>query len=115
MIHWEVGNYRLDEEVMLTFMCLFALYIHLPVDNSEKLSYFLKELSKKVYKISEEEFRLYYMEVRRMVMTEEVLGPRLPLLIIKVVSNSYLYQTQQFEVEVHHKVYSSLKKMFPAL
>jgi len=50
-----------------------------------------------------------------MVATEEVLGPRLPLLIIKVVSNSYLYQTQQFEVEVHHKVYSPLKKMFPTL
>jgi hypothetical protein len=34
VIHWEVSNYRLEEEVMLTFMCLFAFYIHLPVDNS---------------------------------------------------------------------------------
>ena len=33
VIHAEILNYRLEEEVMLTFMCLFAIYIHLPIDN----------------------------------------------------------------------------------
>jgi hypothetical protein len=45
---------------MLTFMCLFAIYIHLPVDNSEKLLFFIKEITKKNYKVTEEEFRIYY-------------------------------------------------------
>lgn len=96
-------------------MCLFALYIHLPVENSDKLSFFIKELTKKVYKVSEEEFKVYYSEVKRMVAGEDNLAQSLPLLIIKVVSNSYLYQTQQFEVEIHHKVYSSLKKIINGL
>lgn len=52
---------------MLTFMCLFALYIQLPVQNSEKLNFFIKEICKKAYKVSEEEFMIYYNEVKRMV------------------------------------------------
>lgn len=50
-----------------------------------------------------------------MVSGEDNLTQNLPLLIIKVVSNSYLYQTQQFDVEVHHKVYSAIKKMYPTI
>ena len=100
---------------MLTFMCLFALYIHLPVDDSDKLSYYLKEVNKKGVKVSEEEFRLYHREVNAMVGPQENSSQTLPLVIIKVVSNSYLYQCQQFEVEIHHKVYSTLQKYHKAL
>lgn len=50
-----------------------------------------------------------------MVAGEDNLALALPLVIIKIVSNSYLYQCQQFEVEVHHKVFSQLKKMYPNL
>lgn len=72
-------------------------------------------MAKKNYKVSEEEFKIYYAEVRRMVAGEDNLALALPLVIIKIVSNSYLYQCQQFEVEVHHKVFSQLKKMYPNL
>lgn len=38
------------------------------------------------------------------------MGQSLPLIIIKIVSNSYLYQCLQFDVEVHHKIYAQYKK-----
>jgi len=34
-------------------MCLFAIYIHLPMDNNEKLVFYIKEITKKQYKLSE--------------------------------------------------------------
>jgi hypothetical protein len=67
VIHAEILNYRLEEEVMLTFMCLFAIYIHLPVDNQERLDFFIREITKKNYKVTEEEFRVYFSEVKRML------------------------------------------------
>lgn len=50
-----------------------------------------------------------------MIAGEDSLDQSLPLIIIKIVSNSYLYQCLQFEVEVHYKVYPEYKKMFPSL
>lgn len=100
---------------MLTFMCLFAIYIHLPVDNSEKLLFFIKEITKKNYKVTEEEFRIYFSQVRKVLTEEDNIGQSLPQIIIKIISNSYLYQCLQFQVEVHHKIYSSFKKMFSTL
>lgn len=50
-----------------------------------------------------------------MVLSEDNMSQTLPLVIIKIISNSYLYQCIQFEVEVNHKIYSQYKKMFSNL
>ena len=47
-----------------------------------------------------------------MLSTEDSLSTSLPLIIIKIISNSYLYQCLQFEVLVHRKVLEYYKKMF---
>jgi hypothetical protein len=44
-------------------MCLFALYINLNVQDDSKLVAFLKDICKKDYKVSKEDFRAYYTEV----------------------------------------------------
>lgn len=50
-----------------------------------------------------------------MIAGEDNIGQSLPLIIIKIISNSYLYQCLQFEVEVQHKIYPQYKKMFSTL
>ena len=72
-------------------------------------------MTKKQYKVSEEEFRIYLGEVKRMLLSEDSLSTSLPLIIIKIVANSYLYQCLQFEVTVHHKIFASFKKVFSSL
>lgn len=48
-----------------------------------------------------------------MVSGEDSIAQSLPIVIIKIVANSYLYQCQQFDAEVHHKIYSQLRKVYP--
>lgn len=72
-------------------------------------------MSKKNYKVSQEEFRIYLEEVKRMLLCEDNLSTSLPLIIIKIISNSYLYQCLQFEVTVHHKIFHTYKKVFSSL
>ena len=50
-----------------------------------------------------------------MLLSEDNLSTSLPLIIIKIISNSYLYQCLQFDVTVHHKIYASFKKVFSSL
>lgn len=50
-----------------------------------------------------------------MVSSEDNISQTLPLVIIKIISNSYLYQCIQFEVEVHHKTYSYYRKSYSSL
>lgn len=50
-----------------------------------------------------------------MLLSEDSLSTSLPLIIIKIVANSYLYQCLQFEVTVHHKIFASFKKVFSSL
>lgn len=52
---------------MITFMCLFGLYINVPINDDSKLSAFIKEIGKKEYKISKNDFRSYYKEVQKKV------------------------------------------------
>jgi len=52
-------------------MCLFALYINVPVNDDAKLSAFIKDIGKKEYKVSKEEFRTYFMQVEKKVSEEE--------------------------------------------
>lgn len=37
VIHSELQNYKLDEETLLTFICLFSMYIHLAVHEKYNL------------------------------------------------------------------------------
>jgi len=50
-----------------------------------------------------------------MVSSEDNISQTLPLVIIKIISNSYLYQCIQFEAEVHHKTYSYYRKSYSSL
>ena len=52
VIKAEIRQYRLEEELMITYMCLFAMYINLPINDEAKLSSFIKDIGKKQYKIS---------------------------------------------------------------
>ena len=88
---------------MITFMCLFAMYINLPVHDEKKLSNYLKEIGKKQYKISIEDFRSYYSQVEKKVEEEDDEAITIPFLIIKIMNNSFLYQCQQFQLTIHSK------------
>jgi len=65
--------------------------------------------------VTEEEFRIYFVEVKKMLASEDSLSTSLPLIIIKIISNSYLYQCLQFDVLVHRKVFDTYKKIFNKL
>lgn len=52
---------------MITFMCLFAIYINVPVQDDGKLGAYIKDIGRKEYKVSKEEFRAYYAEVEKKV------------------------------------------------
>lgn len=67
VIKSEILKYRLEEELMITFLCLFAIYINVPIHDDCKLSSFIKDICKKEYKVSKEEFRTYYAEVEKKV------------------------------------------------
>ena len=45
---------------MITFMCLFAMYANIPIYDNEKIKGFIKDIGKKRYKITLDEFRTYY-------------------------------------------------------
>lgn len=62
VIKSEVLKYRLEEELMITFMCFFAMYVCLPVEDDLKLGAFIKDTCRKEYKVSKEEFRAYYVQ-----------------------------------------------------
>jgi hypothetical protein len=48
---------------MFTFMCLFAMYINMPLED-DKINTFVKDIvGKKNYKVTLNEFRTYYSEV----------------------------------------------------
>ena len=100
---------------MITYMCLFAMYINLPIFDDSKLTSFIKDLGKKSYKISHQEFRAYYDQVEKRVEAEEDELVTLPFLIIKIISNSSLYRCQQFEVQVHPKSFKAIKSYIPGL
>ena len=42
VIKAEIRQYRLELEMMITYMCLFAMYTNLPIDDEAKLSAFIK-------------------------------------------------------------------------
>lgn len=115
VIKSQILKYRLEEELMITFMCLFALYINLPVQDDAKLSAFIKDICKKQYKVSKEDFRAYYVQVEKKVESEEDQMVTLPFLIIKIISNCPLYRCQQFEVSVHAKSFKAVKAYIPGL
>ena len=96
MIKANVREYRLEEELMITFMCLFAMYANIPIYDNEKIKAFIKDIGKKRYKITLDEFRTYYAEVEKMVIAEEDELVTIPFLIIKILKNSPLYMCQQF-------------------
>ena len=100
---------------MITYMCLFAMYINLPIHEETKLTNFIKELGKKNYKTSNPEFRAYYEQVEKRVEAEADELVTLPFLIIKIISNATLYRCQQFEVQVHPKSFKAIKSYIPSL
>lgn len=71
VIKSNIKQYKLQEELMITFMCLFAMYTNLPVNEDDKVKKFIKQIGKKEYKVEINEFRTYYTEVQKMVMAEE--------------------------------------------
>ena len=115
VIKAEIRLYRLEEELMITYMCLFAMYINLPITDDNKLTSFIKDLGKKMYKISNAEFRAYFEQVEKRVEAEEDELVTLPFLIIKIISNAPLYQCQQFDVQVHPKSLKAIKSYIPGL
>lgn len=115
VIKAEIRQYRLEEELMITFMCLFAMYINLPIHDEAKLASFIKDIGKKTYKISSADFRAYYKEVEKRVEAEENELVTLPFLIIKIISNCSLYRCQQFDVQVHPKSFKAVKSYVPGL
>lgn len=52
VIHSELHSYRLEENLMTAFLCLFAMYIRLPITDRDKVSAYLREASKKTCKLS---------------------------------------------------------------
>lgn len=100
---------------MITFLCLFALYINLPTEDDTKLSAFIKDICRKEYKVSKDDFRTYFGEVSKKVESEEDEMATLPFLIIRIMSNSPLYRCQQFEVNIHPKSYKPVKTYIPGL
>jgi hypothetical protein len=101
---------------MIAFMCLFAMYINLNVQDDSKLSAFIKEVCRKDYKLPKEDFRVYYSEVEKKVeFQEDDEMVVLPFLIIKIISETPLYYCQQFEVTLHPKSYKSIKTYLPNL
>ncbi len=55
---------------MTTFMCLFAMYINLPMED-ERILTFVKDIGKKAYKVTLNQFKVYYKEVQKIVSSEE--------------------------------------------
>lgn len=71
MIRSEILTYRLNEELMITFMCLFALYANLPLNDDSKIQTYIKEIGHKQYRVPVSDFRVYLAEVQKMVAFEQ--------------------------------------------
>lgn len=71
VIKSEILNYRLEQELMITFLCLFAIYTSVSVHDDTKLKAYIKDICKKQYKVSKDDFRTYFSEVEKKVEAEE--------------------------------------------
>ncbi len=56
---------------MITFMCLFAMYANLPLNDEQKIAAYIKDIGHKQYKIPVSDFRVYMGEVQKMIMGEQ--------------------------------------------
>lgn len=103
-----IEEYKLDYELLMTILALFAKHLNVQISSDKKIKNFLAAF--RFGNLDHLVFREYCYEIEDVVKLEPT---PIPLIIAKTINKAELYTASQYLVEAYPKTLKEVRKEIP--